>query len=478
MSGEFITFSAITLTAWLITLAMVRLRNATDLSRCVGWYMLIFLATYLVRPAASEIIGDMELYQLLRLGNFEDHWWLMAIAVPLAIISFGIGYALTGRGSASYRAPAQPLRVIDQEKVKVLAFALIVLGYVATILIIETGVTADVGNYAGAATGVYEHNTAWFAQADLFVSVGALLYYLVTGRLTTSLVIAGPWMGFRVVSGWGRTNLLGHLYSLLAIYFLKRHFEHKTEQRTRHLVFLGSAVLLVLILFPFLGEFRTVKQEFHLSSSGMSKDALSMVSAGADPQDLMQSYLGTASSVAGFETTLSHLLYDRKSEMGVSYLYYYLINPIPRMLWHGKGNAYSWAEDLRGVEFDPLLGVIGAAPGSIGMSYQEWGWLGIPLEFIFTGWLIKKAEEAVRRRPDALHLQLGYAGLYSMIPQLGRDSIIYMIAAFWLFKYGIVTFILWRMYQSAPYKRAQKAGVRPRALGFGMAPGGAGGATL
>ncbi len=87
------------------------------------------------------------------------------------------------------------------------------------------------------------------------------------------------------------------------------------------------------------------------------------------------------------------------------------------------------------------------------MAYEEWGWLGIPLEFLLTAWIIRKAEEAARRRPDAMHIQLGYAGLYSMLPQLGRDSIFYMIANFWLFKYGITAFILWRMYVGAPRRR-------------------------
>src|SRR5215469_12419518 len=93
MSAEFITYDTIAIAACLIALAVIRPRNAFDLSRCAGWYLLIFSATYILRPTLSEITGDLELYQALRIGSFEDHWQLMTIAVPLAIITFGIGYA-------------------------------------------------------------------------------------------------------------------------------------------------------------------------------------------------------------------------------------------------------------------------------------------------------------------------------------------------------------------------------------------------
>ncbi len=422
-----------------------------DLSRCVGWYLLAFLATYIVRPGASEIIGDIQMYRWLRIGTFEDHWQLMAIAVPLAIIAFAIAYAGAGpRRVEAFQSPSRDVRVIDPHSIKVLIFVLVTLGYISSAVVLKTGNPVEAGDYANAAVGVYEHNTAWFAHDDLFVSTGALLYYIVTGRLGMSIIIAGPWMLMKLISGWGRTNLLGHLFSLMAIYFLKVRFEHRKQKKSTHALFLSGAVVVVLVLFPFLAEIRSLKQSFHMDTSALSKDAIAMVGQGADPQDLMQSYLGTNSSVAGFETTLSHLINDKKSELGTQYLYYYFIQPIPRIIWPGKGTPYTWPERLRGIEVDPLLALIGAAPGSIGMAFQEWGWLGIPFEFMLTGWILRKAEEAARSRSDALHVQLGYAGLYSMLPQLGRDSIIYMISTFWLFKYGIAMFILWRMYKAAP----------------------------
>jgi hypothetical protein len=194
---------------------------------------------------------------------------------------------------------------------------------------------------------------------------------------------------------------------------------------------------------------RNLKAQFHMGSAAISKDALSMTQEGADPQDMLQTYLGTNSSVTGFETTLDHLLNDKRSELGTQYIYYYFIQPIPRIVWPEKGTPYTWPEKLRGIEADPLLALIGAAPGSVGMAYQQWGWLGIPLEFILTGLIIRKGEEMVRRRTTVLHVQLAYAGLYAIVPQLGRDSIFYMIPNSWLFRFGIPVFILWIMYRAA-----------------------------
>jgi hypothetical protein len=173
------------------------------------------------------------------------------------------------------------------------------------------------------------------------------------------------------------------------------------------------------------------------------------VKSGADPQDMLQTYLGTNSSVTGFETTLDYLVNDKRAELGTQYLYYYVFQPIPRIVWAGKGTPFTWPEDLLGISTDPLLALIGAAPGSIGMAYQQWGWLGIPIELFLTGLIIRKGEEMARRRPSALHVQLAYVGLYAMVPQLGRDSLFYMIPNAWLFRFGIPVIILWLMYRGA-----------------------------
>lgn len=473
MSTEFITYAAIALVALLIALMLVRPRNAFDLSRCSGWYLLVFLATYVLRPAATQLTGDTLLYQLMRLGHFEDHWHVMVVAVPLAIISFGIGYAATApRAVIRNGSVAAPDRIVDPHKVRVLIVCLIMLGYFALIVSWKTGTMGgEAGDYEGVTVGVYEHNTAWFAQDDLFISTATILYYILTSHMGMSLLLAAPWMGFRIIFGWGRSHLLGHFFALMAVYFLKARIKAESDKaKVSQAMVISLGVLVVLLLFPLMAALRTLKGRLHMGSEAISKDALQMVGAGADPQDLLMTYLGTNSSITGFESTMSHVTNDSRSDLGVFYLYYYVIKPVPRIIWPGKGTPYTWAEQLRGIEADPLMAIIGAAPGSIGMAYQEWGWLGIPFEFILTGWLLRKSEEAARRRPNALHVQLGYAGLYSMVPQLGRDSLLYMIADFWLFQYGIPMFILWRISKASEW-RVRMRGAAPAVPAAGTVSG-------
>jgi hypothetical protein len=448
MSKEFISYGAIVIAALAVTLMMVKPRNAFDFSRSIGWYLLIFSATYLIRPAGSQLLGDRWLYQYLRIGNFEDHWYLMAIAVPLALLFLGIGYAAAAPPRTRGRAgsgPPQAARV-DERKVRWLVYGLIALGYLAAAVSLKTGTfTADVGNYAGSSAGVYEHNTAWFAQDDLLVSSASVLYFTLTGHLRGALLLAAPWVLGRTIYGHGRSYLIGYFFALMAVFLLKAKTRRGPAINRGQVVAISVAVIVILLLFPLMSSLRGLKAEFHMSAMSLSTDALKMTQMGADPQDLMQSYMGTNSAVAGFEPTLFHLLTDPRSEMGTQYLYYYFIKPIPRVLWPGKGTPFTWPEKLRGVEMDPALGFMGAAPGAVGMAYEEWGWLGIPFEFLLTGWMLRKWEEAVRRRPGSLHIVLGYAGLFSMLPEMSRDGMLYMIASFWLFQWGIPVVILWMM---------------------------------
>ncbi|GEM_PF-5578977 len=461
MTSEFIIYDLIALAAWVIALLLIKPRNAIDFSRCVGWYMLVFLTTYAIRPSLSELTGDFWLYDWLRIGTFEEHWQLMATAVPLALFSFAIGYAAGRPGThapSSLRSKSEPKP--NPRAVKGLVFVLLLIGYISTLFVIKHGSGVADLHYADANMGAYEHNTAWFAQDDLLISSATILYYILTGHLGTSLLLSAPWMAIRILNGGGRTNLIGHFFGLMAVYFLRqRSVTRAAKVKSRQVLTISAGVLVVLVLFPLMGMLRALKHELGINSL-YSKDAFLMLRSSTDPDDLVQDYVGTSSPVAGFELTLAHLINDNRSELGTQYLYYYFVQPIPRVLWPGKGTPYAWPEKLRGIEVDPRIGLIGGAPGSIGMAYEQWGWLGIPFEFILTGLIIRKWEEAARRRPGALHIQLGYAGLYSMLPQLGRDSLFLMFANFWLFKFGIPVLVLWMM-----YKAARERARMPRAIG-------------
>ena len=58
MSPQFAAYFTIASGAWLLAVLLIKPSNVFDLSRCVGWYLLVFLLTYILRPAGSQLVGD------------------------------------------------------------------------------------------------------------------------------------------------------------------------------------------------------------------------------------------------------------------------------------------------------------------------------------------------------------------------------------------------------------------------------------
>lgn len=253
----------------------------------------------------------------------------------------------------------------------------------------------------------------------------------------------------------------------MAVYFLGSVYRTRSAPKMSQGMLIGIGVLVILLLFPVMGVLRTLKGELHMSATAMSTDAIMMASqTGLSSDDMIQTYFGTGSNVAGFEESLYHLITDKKPEWGSSYLYYYVFLPIPRIIWPGKGSPLEWALWLWGIDWDPKVATIGMTEGAIGMAFQQWGWVGIPAEFLFTGWFFGWIEVRLRRRPEAAHLQLAYAGFYAALPQIGRNTLLTLIARKWLFNYGIPVFILWRIYKAhlVPVRRANPPDMAPQAL--------------
>jgi hypothetical protein len=190
MSSEFTAYFLCTTVVWLAALMLVGPRRMVDLSRCVGWYFLVFYLTYMLRPLGTEFMGDTLLYDALRIDPMEKHWKLMVLAVSMAIIFFAVGYRIGVRGETEALStdPADTPGLAEADQTRKVAVALMAWGYAMLFVAWITGQQAgDSGDVAGASVGVYEHNTAYFMQSDLFVSSGSLLYYILTGRLGFSL---------------------------------------------------------------------------------------------------------------------------------------------------------------------------------------------------------------------------------------------------------------------------------------------------
>jgi hypothetical protein len=454
MSREFSWYLLIAVGGWLVALVVVKPRNAFDLSRCVGWYLLVFVATYVIRPAASQMIGDTFLYDVLRIGTFEQHWYLMAVAVPLAILSFSAGYAFgapTG-GALDQTQCAHDSVIVGQQQVKTLIFWLLVWGYFVSIITFGMGHSgAGEDNIAGANLGVYDHGTAWFAQGDIYVSVACLLHYILTGRLGWTLLFAGPWLASRIALGWGRNNIVAFLFGLMAIHFGRNSRTSRPELGKAILLMLAAFVFIV-VFFPLLSVTRALSHEKGLGARDAFDIALHTKMSAAD---ILDALLSTHSSITGFELSLYHILVDKRPHLGTEYLYYYFIQPIPRIIWHGKGSPYEWPYWLLGIDWDPIPALAGQAAGSIGHAFMEWGWTGIVAEFLFTGFLMRWAEERARRKTDAAYAQLAYAGFYGILPGLGRESVLTMLAFKWLQVYGLTVIILWFIHRAAQARTLQ-----------------------
>ena len=450
MTPKFLAYLAIASTAWFVAVCIVGLKRSTDLSRSVGWYLLVFYLTYMLRPAGTNMLGDTTLYDFIKIGTADDHWQLMAFAVSLSIICFAIGYRIAiGRaGVDSLDLLSGEPRIVAADQIRKFMWVLLLWGYVLFVIGFGTGqVAGDAADVAGANMGEFKHNTAWLMQSDLFISTATTLYYILTGDLRKSLLLATPWLIERMIYGWGRNFIIGHFFALMAVYFLKARFRTHAAPKISQATVMVLAIIVIVLLFPVMGVLRTMRSQLHLSATSLSADVMTATSAGVSSQDMIETYFGTGSDISGFEETLYHLLTDRP-QWGSTYLYDYFFLPIPRIIWPGKGSPLEWALWLHGIDWDPKVAKIGMTQGAIGMAYQQWGWPGVPIEFLFTGWFFGWLEERVRRKPQAAHLQVAYAGFFCSLPEVGRCSLLTLIAIKWLFPYGIPVFIMWRIYEA------------------------------
>src|SRR5262249_19740034 len=168
---QFAAYFTIASGAWLLAVLLIKPSNVFDLSRCVGWYLLVFLLTYILRPAGSQLVGDTFMYDLLQTGTFEQHWYLMAIAAPLAILSVSIGYRLGPTANVAENTSTRPAIIADKSA-RVLVYILLFWGYIITLRTLnDSGASQD--DVAGASNiGVFEHSSAWVESGDVFVSAG------------------------------------------------------------------------------------------------------------------------------------------------------------------------------------------------------------------------------------------------------------------------------------------------------------------
>jgi hypothetical protein len=284
--------------------------------------------------------------------------------------------------------------------------------------------------------GIMVGSTAWLTSSDLFISTGSALMYILNRRLVSSLAIALPWLLLRIAGGYGRTAIIGHAMSLLAVWGMaspgvRNVVSSRVRQGTQLLLLFGGVAVIALVIFPAIGQNRGFFARGFNSET--VNEALQVNQTAGDVAH-------SVGDLAGFETTLYFLQLDQPV-WGTYYLYFYFLKPIPRAIFPDKGFPDTLAAKWFGVERD--LRLSGQDSGCVGWAFQQWSWGGIVFEFLLTGWLFRKLEDWRDDFPDRLWVLLAYAGFFGILPQLGRDSVIVMIEDRWLFQYGIPCAVLW-----------------------------------
>jgi hypothetical protein len=430
VTEEFLAYLVVTGVITVFAAMIMGLRRVRNPRRMAGWFLLAFVVTYALRPLGTQVVTrDRFLYTWLGIVSIEDYWLPMTASVGLSLLFLAVGYRWAG-GRTRGKIPETILseRTVTPVAGVIIGSLLVLWGYAS--IFISRSVGGGFIRPEGLQFGIASGTTAWLLESDLFVASGALVLYATTGRLIPSLGTAAPWMAIRALSGWGRVNILAFLLALVCLRLLYVGRSGAATRVVHRVQLLALGVALAGTLLIFFPAARTSRDFFARGDlSSRIRDAFQTNFA-------PETWLSTTSDIQGYETTLYHLQKDRKPAFGTYYIYYYFLQPIPRLIWPDKPLPTTLAQQWLGISPDLKLIELGLAPGAVGMAFQQWGWLGIPAEFLFTGWFFRRAESWAFQRRRVAYARIAYAGLFSLLPQMTRDGLLYMLANRWLLLYA------------------------------------------
>lgn len=430
------------------TVLLIGIGRVFDPRRLIGWYLVVFALTYLVRPILPETQDSSDVYVQLSITGFSAVPIQMIVAVTAALLCLAAGYRLAdthGRKIEDFQPSAG-----DSKPLIWLSLLMIAWAYVSAALFPGEGANE---NLTDRQYGVNTGTTAWLTESVQFASTGTTALYMLTGNLSMSLLLAVPWFVLKVSNGWSRVVLVAYFASLLCVLFVTWRRQSSLKSGGQASVLMIGTLFAILVFLPAAGTIRLEGGNFFDYSS---TELVDVFLGNFNGNQLDQ----TLRDISGFESTVYMIETDQPSTWGMYYVYFYFIKPIPRTLWTNKPLPPDLAEWVVGVQEDTRY--FGLAAGSIGDALFAWGWLGIPFEFFLTGWAFRRLEaRAVDRQPSPAAL-LAYAGFFSLLPQLGRDSFIHMISERWLFVYGFPCLAFW--YFSRARSTARQTRPAPRAV--------------
>lgn len=410
----------------LVAALICKPRRILNLRHFATVFLVVMYMTFVIRPFLAYTVGDgLTTLQYYLPGISQKILYnldLMAALFSASVICFAIGYSLLSRpdltDSVFFDQSGNDRRRISAG----FGFILVIVGY-GSFLIAQRGFVGLAGEtiqmQRTASGSVFVNTSGYIEYANYLVVSGVLLYYASTKRLGISLLIALPWTVNQIYFAWYRYMLLVLYFGLFAVWLVStRHSERL--YRLRMMIIMALPLLAVAMILSMRG-YRT-----------FWKAGLTPIDAVQSTANLeIDSMLG---DLAGFEGSwyMAVTVADgRRPKLGASVVYQYFIKPIPRLIWRSKPLPleFTWSRVLLN-EIDPVyVGPYGYsetvwwnAPvkGSIGYALEEWGWLGIPLDFGLTGLFLAWIERRIARSGASPNWRATYAATYSLIAILGR----------------------------------------------------------
>jgi hypothetical protein len=250
---------------------------------------------------------------------------------------------------------------------------------------------------------------------------------------------------YRAITDWMVTAFGDRFFVGLLIASI---FVFGKKLKKSHYIFIGGLLVFALIASAMINQNRAI-----FSQNGLASIQEENISA----NNVFSEFTSSKSPIAGFEQTVAVLAKWEDFRYGTVYLYKFIIQPIPRMFWHGKPTGVDILPLLKyyfGSGPKPLVGSeniggsyeknewYGYVYGSVGETYAEFGWPGLFVINFLIGYSLKRIETKFSRSAKTPASITAYAGFYSMILLSGRVSIISVLSS-WLWYFGVICLLVY-----------------------------------
>lgn len=430
-------------------------KRVIDIHNYAAAFLLLMYVTYVIRPYAAYTFDKglikLELYLPGISYMAERDNGILALIFCAALFFFALGYRfvlwrdsrVVRNTHTSGELSSRALLLYSQ-----MSLVIVLAGYMS-FLFARRGFLGFGGGpiiYIQTESGTILGNTTGYIElANYLVVTGILLYYASTRKLHWAFLLAAPWIINQIYFGWARFMLIVLGLGLLGVWLAHR-YERRVSLRQGLLV-LSIAVISITLLM-------LMRSNREFLRRGESLDILveGMQTASVD------NALGDFSGFEGTWFMVSTIGY-RQPLYGSSIVYNLLIKPIPRLLWREKVllREFTWYDLFQNQSYQSYLYTTlgetedlwykGPVRGSIGYALEEWGWLGLPINFIITGVFLAWMQQRILRANHNPAWIAVYAATYGLIGLLGRNDLFsvldYHILLFYI-PYALINFLVKR----------------------------------